>query len=90
MCIASRAKLSVGAMLQLDQGAVCLRQSVQKFVELALGGVLQASLGVLNDEKHGQRQGGFAFSGTALPTRRPVNGLAAGRSNGCVPGPRPG
>lgn len=60
----------VGSVLESQQGVVGARYGQEDLVELALSRTLVACLGVLNDEDHGQRKGGYQCLEDGFPPGR--------------------
>ena len=58
MLTAGGVQFVVGCMLEGEQSIVGTGHGQEDLVELALGRPLMAALGVLDDEDHGQGQGG--------------------------------
>ena len=59
MLTAGGVQFVVGRVLEGEQGIVGTGYGQEDLIEFALGRPLMAALGVLDDEDHGQGQGGY-------------------------------
>lgn len=68
--VAGSVQFIVGGVLKGQQGVVGAGYGHEDLTELALGRTLVASLGVLDNEDHGQRKGGYQCLEDGFPPGR--------------------